>query len=588
MHRTKCGPLGLWHPGQILIAAICESSPSSVEPQYTRGAGFRGPPLKGWRGDPIEGAVPSSVAPTPPDAETLDRLQRAVRDEPASGTAHARLAVAVHRLGRTDLAVPLYERALALEPKLVAAWANLGTLRADLGDDAGAEPCLAEAVRLDPGHARAACNLGVVRRRRGDLGGAERALSAALQADPEHTVARENLAATLEAQDRPGEARRLAEESIARDPAAPLPRLVLARLALRDDLEEALSHLDALDPDTLPADLRARWEGTRGQALDRLGRCDEAGPCFQRANTAAAATLAARRIDADAWPAAVARARAATSRALASAGPPADDGPSPTFVLGFPRSGTTLTESVLAAHPATRCSDEAPWLEQALRSLGPDPVAALAASSQADRRVLREAYRAAAGLERGEHLVDKLPLNLALLGAIAALFPESPLVVVLRDPRDVAVSCFMQDFAPNPAMVQMLSIERIAAAQEQVMGLWLDHRDRLANPWLELRYEELVADTGAATAALLGHLGLAPSPEVERFWEHRRGAAISTPSRLDVARPVFRRAVGRHQRYEALIQPVRDRLDALAGRLGYPGDLAPVANTTHDSGGSIE
>lgn len=532
--------------------------------------------------------MPPSAAPVLPDAETLDRLQRAVREQPTSGTAHASLAVAVHRLGRADLAIPLYEQALALEPALVAAWANLGTLRADQGDDAGAEPCLAEAVRLDPGHARAACNLGVVRRRRGDLDGAERALRAALQADPKHAVARENLAATLEAQDHPGEARRLAEEAIARDPKAPLPRLVLARLALRRDLDEALSHLDALDPNGLPVDLRARWEGTRGQALDRLGRSDEALSCFQRANAAATATVAARRIDPDAWPAAVTRARAATERAIASAGSPADDGPAPTFVMGFPRSGTTLTESVLAAHPSTRCSDEAPWLEQALRSLGSDPVAALAASTQADRRVLRESYRAAAGLERGEHLVDKLPLNLVLLGAIATLFPESPLVVVLRDPRDVAVSCFMQDFAPNPAMVQMLCIERIADAQEQVMGLWMDHRARLGNPWMELRYEDLVADTGAATAALLGHLGLTPSPEVERFWEHRRGAAISTPSRLDVARPVFRRAVGRHLRYEDLIQPVRDRLDALAGRLGYPGDLAPVANTTHDSGGSIE
>ena len=91
-------------------------------------------------------------------------------------------------------------------------------------------------------------------------------------------------------------------------------------------------------------------------------------------------------------------------------------------------------------------------------------------------------------------MVDKLPLNLVHLAALALVFPDAPVVFVLRDPRDVCLSNFMQDVVPNAAMGQMQSLERVVALQEQVVGLWFALWDRIPNPTLAVRYEDVVAD----------------------------------------------------------------------------------------------
>lgn len=477
-------------------------------------------------------------------SEPIDARARAVAREAAT------LAMQLHRQGRLDDAIELYGRALGLDAELVPAW----------------------------------CNLGVAHRARGDVDAAEDAFRRAVALDPSHAVAIANLASVAEARNQPEEARRLARRAHELDPALPASTLVLARLARSaGDLDDAVRLLDRLDPATVPSELRPRLHTERGQCLDRLGRADEAFAAFTRANEASAALPASRSVDPRRFPrsvATVARATAAMLSAARGARLERDDGPPPIFVLGFPRSGTTLTETVLSAHPALRASDELPIFEGVLAQVQrllprrlPYPAAFTEPLDAADRRTLREAYRSevARGVPGDGPLVDKLPLNLVHLGGIAAVFPDAPIILVLRDPRDSALSCFMQDFVPNSAMVQMHSLESIVALQEQVFGLWLAHRDALPNPVLVVRYEDLVADQPAQARRMLDHVGLAWDDRVARFWESARGTHISTPSHQDVAKPIFTRARGRWRRYEQHLAPVLPRLHRLAGALGYPG-----------------
>ncbi len=482
---------------------------------------------------------------TAPTAEAARRIARSA----------AQIALQLQIAGRHTEAVTLYEKALELNPELVLGW----------------------------------CNLGVARRELQDIDGAEEALQQALRLNPRHATAMANMAAVLEAQNRPVEARSTARSALALAPGQPVPRLVLARLErAAGDAAAALGQLEGLHADSLPPHLVPRLHTERGMALDRLRSCDEAFASFLLANKASMELKASREVDAGSYPRTVSVMRQRTPALLRNRRQGAPEGPAPVFVLGFPRSGTTLTETILSAHPALRGSDELPLLESVLTALPsllpqrgasyPNALGGTALRSDEVCR-LRAAYWAEADAQLGRgsaHLVDKLPLNLVHVAAISAIFPDAPLVLVLRDPRDVCLSCFMQDFVPNSAMVQMQSLERIVSLQEQVMGLWLENEQSLPNRVLRVRYEDVVSNQPAAGRALVDFLGLPWDPQMAAFWETARGVHISTPSHQDVARPIFTRARGRWRRYEVHLAPVMDRLNTLAESLGYEtGQILP-------------
>jgi len=510
-----------------------------------------------------------------PDA--IDAFQKAATLAP-TGKRVFRLAAVLQQAGQTAPALGLYRQAVQLSPRLGPAWHNLGGLLAAAGALEEAEQAFVQVVTLDGKHARGWCNLGVVRRQRGRHHEACRALERAVALQPDYGLALANLAGAQEQSNQPDRARATAERALRHLPNDPVATLVLARLDRADgNSEAALERLDGLLGTPLPADLLARLQSERGQALDRLGRAEEAYAAFAAANEARGSTPAAAQLPPDGYPALVRTMSEATEELLAHGARLAapTDGLAPIFLVGFPRSGTTLTERILAAHPALRGSDEVPLLEGVLRDLGatgPAVIEALLQLDEAGRDRLRERYRELAEVQLGpsaDRLVDKLPLNLVYLGALGILFPDAPLIVILRDPRDGCLSCFMQDFVLNAAMVQLLDLERIVALQEQVLGLWLDHREAAPQDWMELRYEDVVADQPAAAARLLEHVGVPWDPAVTRYWEGARGTHISTPSHQDVGKPIFTRARGRWRRYEPQLSDVRGRLDALATRLGY-------------------
>jgi len=472
----------------------------------------------------------------------------------------AQMAAGLHRAGRLADAADLYERALKLNPGLTPAW----------------------------------CNLGVARRMLGDIDGARIAFERALSLQPAHPSALANLASVLMACNEPARAREVAQAALSASPDQAAPRLVLARLARGDgDPAEALALLEPLSAAAISADLAPRLYSERGMALDRLGRCEEAFEAFTRANLTTAESAACQAVDPRSYPRTVAMVSELTPAILATDhARPAPDRPPPIFVLGFPRSGTTLTETILSAHPALRGSDEIPLLESVLARLStllpergvpyPDAFAG-APWTEDELAVARAAYweEAERAVAPGEgRLVDKLPLNMVHLGAIATLFPDAPVIAVLRDPRDVCLSCFMQDFVPNSAMVQLLSLETTVDLQERVMQIWLDAAHSLPNPTFTVRYEEVVADQRQTGRDLLAFLGLPWHEGVSRFWESARGVHISTPSHQDVARPIFTRARGRWRRYEMHLAPVLPRLHALAQALGYEGGFPETDNDT--------
>jgi hypothetical protein len=166
-------------------------------------------------------------------------------------------------------------------------------------------------------------------------------------------------------------------------------------------------------------------------------------------------------------------------------------------------------------------------------------------------------------------LVDKNPALNVLIPAAARIFPEAKFLIALRDPRDVCLSCFMQPLSPNPVSSAYLSLEGTVTQYLSVMGFWRTLLPRLRNPFLEVRYEELVDDLPGVARRTLEFLGIAWDDRVLRFDEHARSKPLRSPSYAEVSKPVTKRAVGRWQHYRRHIEPYMARLEPMMKTLGY-------------------
>lgn len=245
------------------------------------------------------------------------------------------------------------------------------------------------------------------------------------------------------------------------------------------------------------------------------------------------------------------------------------------FLLGFPRSGTTLLEKALAGHPQVTTLEEQDVLSEsgAQRLVDDAALHSLAALPDAQADTLRQTYWRAAATAAGTDLagrvlVDKLPLHTVSLPLIARLFPDARILFALRDPRDVVLSCFRRRFQINAAMFEFLTLDGAAAYYDAVMSLAALYREKLPLAVHEVRHESLVRDFDAEMKRVIAFLGLDWDPGIRDFADRARRRAI-TPSDLQVARGLNADGIGQWRRYAAPLAPVRDRLDCWASQFGY-------------------
>ena len=245
-----------------------------------------------------------------------------------------------------------------------------------------------------------------------------------------------------------------------------------------------------------------------------------------------------------------------------------DDAPgiedSPIFIVAFPRSGTTLLELVLDAHPALQSMDEQPFIQDALDEIRahsidyPRRLAALSRGALAD---LRANYwrRVSSKIELrpGARLVDKNPLNILRLPVIRRLFPRSPILLAVRHPCDVVLSCYMQHFRAPEFALLCHSPPSIARGYRLTVDFWFSQSAILQPNTLEVRYETLVANFEPEVRAIMQFLELPWDERVLRPGERAKEKGyISTPSYSQVTRPVTTQSVDRWHHYAELLNPI--------------------------------
>ncbi|MEX2644422.1 MAG: sulfotransferase [Acetobacterales bacterium] len=518
----------------------------------------------------------------------LGLARQAAGDPEGAGTAfrdvlerrpdHARAAANLAALllagGRPEAVVTLLRPADGAAPCDAAARGLLAQALLELGEEDAAAALLRKGApeTVEIAVARAQLLL-----RRGQLAEAVGVLTGAADAAPRHAPVRGLLAHALERLNRLDEAEAAAAAALDLSPADCGATINLARVERRTGRAgQARNRLRALLAS--PGNVSEAQRGTAlvelGFACDRLGEVDAAFDAFAAGQALLAIAPEARRHDPERIYALLDALRDESPPVTSGEEPGPDD---PVFLVGFPRSGTTLTEQILAAHPRLLTTDEEPFLPDLTHEwpalAGGAYPHGLASLSDDAAAQLRDRYRAALARRfgaGGRRVVDKLPLNILHLGLIRRLFPAAPVIVALRDPRDVVLSCFMQQFAPNAPMVQFFDLARSARFYAAVMDLWLGWREDLDPPAMESRYEDVVQDVERAARRLIAHVGEDWTDAVLAYADAARDRAITTPSYRDVGEPIHGRARGRWRRYEKQLAPVLGILDPYARALGYP------------------
>ena len=250
---------------------------------------------------------------------------------------------------------------------------------------------------------------------------------------------------------------------------------------------------------------------------------------------------------------------------------------SPIFVVGFPRSGTTMLETMLDAHPELAGMDERAFIDSAIDEFRQRDLGYPEQLGEIDSRLantLRANYwkRVASRVERGPgvRLVDKNPLNIMRLPMIARLFPNAKIILALRHPCDVVLSNYMQSFR-SPAYIKLCeTIESTAIGYADTFSFWIDQAAVLNPDVLELRYEDVVDDINAQSRRIANFIGIDWDQRMVDFHDRARERGfIATPSYAQVVEPLNRKGIGRWQRYREYLEPAIPHLRPYLDRWNY-------------------
>jgi tetratricopeptide (TPR) repeat protein len=447
--------------------------------------------------------------------------RRALQLAPAFAAAHYDLGLLLQQRNRLDPAIAAYRLALQHDPQMVPALNNLGSALAKQGRLEEAVQCYRQAVALKPDHAKAYHNLG---RALGEVGRFEEAWAALRQGMalvPPQQRARYYRTLSFLKQFQPGEAELAEMEALAQDLAA------------------------------LPAEDRVHLQFALGKVYADLGERQRsfgqllAGNRGKRALTPydEAATLERLRRIASIY----------TPQLLAAGQGQGHRSDLPVFIIGMPRSGSTLVEQILASHPqihgAGEC-EEFKWLAEAAGF--PETVPPLQPLGQAYCERLR------ARAPQAARIVDKTLDHFLHAGLIHLALPGAKIIHTRRDPVDTCLSCFSQLFnGYHPYAYDLAELGRYWLAYDGLMAHWR----QLLPPgvMLELRYEDLVEDLEGQSRRLLAHCGLEWSADCLDF--HRSSRPVHTASITQVRQPVYRSSVRKWQAYGELLRPLLDVLE---------------------------
>ncbi len=539
-------------------------------------------------------------------SEAITEFRQAISLRPGFANAHLFLANALARQGENREAENGYLKALSLEKGFVPAMAGLGLLYNNIGQSGAAEKWLKEALAIEPGNTEILIHLGQALAFQGRDGEALRVLEQAIQSDPDSYGANYTLgniftrmgryddalecyrkadrirpndeyaigaqAHVLERRGQLDDALGLLEPFIASGSTHEGIVLPFAELSMQRDNDDEAIHLleQALSSNTTGQQTRIEIHYKLGKLLDRAGDYDRSFEHYRKANELTCHAVGqVKGVDTiERQAERVVRRMETCDRAfwhaLARAGNCSEK---PVFVVGMPRSGTTLVEQILASHPRVYGAGELTAVEEIARLLFPgaryqssypDGLAGLT-GQVLERHAVRHLRQLQLLSDTASRVVDKCPHNFMHLGLISLLFPNAHIVHIAREPLDTCTSIYFQLFTPQHAYAcDLARLGQYYGLYRKLMEYW---NRVLSIPILNIRYEQLVAEPEQVTRSLVEFCGLDWDDRCLEFYATKRD--VNTPSYGQVRQPIYTKSVSRWKHYQAHLRPLMKALDTL-------------------------
>lgn len=527
-------------------------------------------------------------------------FRKATRLAPRDADFHNNLGEALRKAGRNEDALPCFQAALRLQPAHAAAHNNIGASLNALHREVEAADHLAKAIQLRPDNFEAYTNLGIALMNQRKPHDAVPCFEHAYRLNHDNPQLLTQLGQALEHDDRFEDAYDLYEKALASkgantevtllkisnldrrgrrdeswallqplldaEPKHPGVAVQFSMAAKRHDrVPEALERLYAvLDEPDLPSTARSMVNFELGRTNDSLGNYDAAFEAYARANDlneltydhqrAADKQAATEKMYAPGWQSRFAQANHLSDR--------------PVFVVGMPRSGTSLVEQIIDCHPLAHGAGELTWVGDAAREIAKEmtgeavfPKGMDAVDSDLLDKHAHQFLDLLSEISEGaQRVTDKLPHNHLYLGLIEQLFPNARILHCKRDPIDTCLSCYFQNFyAGHAYSYDLTNLAKQYRLYDRAMAHWYSVSTL---PIMEIQYEEMVADQERVSRRMIDFIGLEWDDACLRFHESSRRTL--TASYDQVRQPIYRASLSRHQHYTKHIGP-------LIEALGEPG-----------------
>jgi tetratricopeptide (TPR) repeat protein len=513
--------------------------------------------------------------------KAIEAYNKALAIKPDFAEAYNNIGSALNEQGKLEKAIEAYNKALAIKPDYTGAYNNLGNALKEHGKLEAAIKSYKKALAIKPDYAEVYSNIGSAFNEHGKLEEAMEAYNKALAIKPDFAEAWSSGAAVLE------EWNKLKELGLWLEKAfqilEPVPsdiRFIKAKLLWRNkDTKEAINLVSNIDVETIKPIWKAAYFQLKAKCFEASKDYDSAYVCFKNMNSIAIKSNNYSRVDPEGY-----FQNIRDQLEILNSNLPKNptnhliEQPDlvPVFLVGFPRSGTTLLDTILRSHSSIDVVEEQPLVSSAKAFVAKNgyteigqvlPQKIIVGAKQA---YITELDKHRKPTDNKSTLIDKLPLNLVNIPFIQQLYPRAKFILALRHPLDTILSCWMQDFKLNSAMANMVELNRIVEFYCVAMETFKICRTQYNLSVHEIRYEDLLENLSGETSTLLKFLELDWEAKMENYHETAltRGR-INTPSYSQVVQPIYKHAKYRWLNYEKHLKQYIKQVEPWINEFGY-------------------
>ena len=486
------------------------------------------------------------------------------------------LAVVYSEIGNNEDAVNYFKKALQINPNHIPTLNNFGILLKNFKKYEEAINCFEKIISIDANFLKAYNNIGTISLELGDMKKAIEAYYKAFNLDPNNFTAYKNLLAAYENSNQIESYEKILDLSKKKFPQETTLDFYNAVLLFRK--KRYKDAIILLKKNSFGDDLEIKRNFFLAKSYDLTNQIDSAFKYFSKTNELTKNSLEAKKFDKNRYLNIIKeRKKYFTEKNIKKwkTVKYPNNNFNPIFLVGFPRSGTTLLEAILASHPKIKTIDEKPMVSKMLEKIKNNKLNSLEKISNSEIKFLQNQYLA----DLKKHVVfknesnlyiDKLPLNLINVGEIVRIFPKSKFILAIRHPLDCVLSCFMQNFNLNDAMSNFLNIEDAAKLYLQTMGLWHQYTSVLNIKHIEIKYEDLINNLESNIKEIIKFLNLDWDDSLLNYRNTAiKREKISTPSYYQVIQPIYKHADQRWKRYNKYLVNIETVLSDVIKKYKY-------------------